>query len=148
MTNSIGTIKELKDLQSVTHEANRNQSNKSEIQAQQMREHPNIQPNEYFNDDIGDDLHNLPSDSTPVSDNDRKILNTFFSTQSNQVITEFKDPLTAGLLFIILSLPQTDEIISKFMTYKSPYITILVKTCIFVIGFYLLKNISICKKKS
>lgn len=92
--------------------------------------------------DMGDSIHTLPVDNNPVTDNDKKILSTFFTTPeaSGKVIGEFKEGLIGAFLFIILSLPQVDEIILKFIDQKSPYILILIKAIAFVIGFYIVKN--------
>ncbi len=99
--------------------------------------------------DFGNDIQTLPTDNNPITVNDRKILDTFFtaSPSSNLIFNEFKDVITTGFIFFLISLPQSDELISKFLTYNSPYILLLVKTCIFMTIVYLCKNISITKKQ-
>lgn len=149
MNSTIGTIKELKDPQSVPQAAQVNQMNQAQLQAQQMQGHPNLQPSfqSMLQPDFGDEVQTLPVDANPISENDKKILSTFFSSpQSSKVIAEFKDALLGVLIFAVLSLPETDKIISNLVTYKSPYIIILIKSCVFAIIFYLAKNISISKK--
>lgn len=94
-------------------------------------------------DKMADKIQTLPSDKESVSESEQKILTTFFtSNTTGQVIMEFKDAIVAGVLFFILSLPQVTDLVGKFSSYKSPYISILIKTCIFIIAYYVIKNLS------
>lgn len=115
---TIGTIRELKDIT------------------------PRVPQPQLPQQDMGDSIHTLPVDNNPVTENDKKILSTFFTTPgaSGKVIGEFKEGLIGGFLFVILSLPQIDELMAKFINQKSPYIMILIKAVVFVVAFYLVKN--------
>lgn len=126
MNNTIGTVKELTLPQVLA---------------------PRLQSPPVTHSEFEDDVQTLPTDGSPMSDNDKKIIKTFFtSPQSSKIIGDFKEAIASGIVFFILSLPQVDEIISKFTAHKSQYILIGLKMCIFIVILYLFKNISLHKK--
>lgn len=118
---TIGSIRELKDL--------------SNLQPPQHT--APVQPS------FGDSVHTLPLDGNPITDTDRKILTTFFSSpKTREFIADYKEPVLGGLIFIALSLPYVDELVGKFLADKtqSVYAVIAVKGLAFSLLFYIAKS--------
>jgi hypothetical protein len=98
-------------------------------------------------DRMEDDIKNLPTDNIPVSESDSQLVSQFFTTKNGiKVLSELTDVLLAGILFVILSLPQVSDLITKFVTYKSPYVVLGIKVLVFMVTFYVLKNTGVLKK--
>lgn len=96
---------------------------------------------------MGDVIKNLPTDQTVPSHNEIQIMNTLFKEQHttvNKILSGSKDMLLAGSLFILYNIPQVEELIRKLIpvTTTSPYIFLLVKTLLFVLTYFFLKNLS------
>ena len=91
----------------------------------------------------GDLIRNLPNETTPVGADDKRIVDAMLgnTSTSSKIFNELKDALIGAGLFIGLSLPQLDTLLDKIMTYKSPYVYIVAKACVFIVLFYLLKNV-------
>lgn len=92
---------------------------------------------------LGDNIATLPVDNSPISDNDKKILSTFFAApETHELINRFKDPFIGGVLFMVLSMPYVDKyIIDRFFMNKSVYTLLLIKGIAFAVIFYIIKNI-------
>lgn len=93
----------------------------------------------------GDVMANLPTDQTVPSHNEIQILDTLFKEKQNNIhhiLKESKDVVIVGILFVLLSLKQVDELIVKFVpsSETSPYILILVKACLIMVFYFILKN--------
>ena len=94
---------------------------------------------------LADPIVQLPTDNTKLNQQEIEIVNSIFQkhgTQIDTIVTELKDSIIAGLLFIVLSLPQVDKIIISFFPSlnESPIILTVVKAVIFIILFYFIKN--------
>ena len=94
---------------------------------------------------MADPIVQLPTDNISPNHDELTIVNTLFKKHSNTIETvanEMKDSIIAGILFIILSLPQVDEFIKSLLTFtnNSAILLTIVKAFIFVILFYLIKN--------
>lgn len=152
MNSTIGAIRELKDIpQPVTQMQSVPVAQPQSAQIPQVPQQPQFQPTQSgqvpIEPDMGDEIQALPVDNNPVSEADRKILTTFFtSSKGTKVLDEFKDAILGGIIFAILSVPEVNRRIDALISNKSPYILLAVKTCIFIVVFYLLKNMILKKK--
>ena len=90
---------------------------------------------------MGDKIQDLPVNSEHKKDNnDMELVNTLFRNKKNTTIfNEFKSSLIGGFLFIILNLKIIDKLIEN-VGFKSELMKQVIKFCIFVILFYILKN--------
>jgi uncharacterized integral membrane protein len=100
---------------------------------------------------LADPIIQLPTDNIQPNQQEIKIVNSLFQKHGNDIetiVNELKDSIIAGLLFIVLSLPQVDQIIKSFFPSlnESPIILTLVKAVIFIILFYFIKNYALSKK--
>ena len=96
-------------------------------------------------------IDDLPADQTLPSNNELQLANALFRDKQrsfNQIVNNSKDVLIVGVLFIIFSLPQTNELLHRFVpsSATSLYSEILLKAlaCMFV--FFLIKNLYLVKK--
>jgi hypothetical protein len=99
-----------------------------------------------MNNRYSDDIENLPIDNSYVpSKNERDIVDSLFGvnkSKMNNIVSEMKDLFIIGILFILFSIKNTDELIGKAIpiTQTSVYILLLVKTIAFMILFWIIKN--------
>jgi hypothetical protein len=105
--------------------------------------------NETF-DQNADVISSLPTNKSVPSYDELKLMDTLFRNEGsvNNIVKEFKDSLLLGLTFILLSLPQIDELVKKFIpaTTNSEYILLVVKGIIFGLLFWLIKNFGLIRK--
>lgn len=99
---------------------------------------------------MADPIVQLPTDNTQPNQEELTIVNSLFKKHSNTIETvanELKDSIIAGILFIVLSLPQVDELIKSLLTFtnNSPIILTIVKALIFIVLFYFIKNYALSK---
>lgn len=99
---------------------------------------------------MADPIVQLPTDNTQPNQDELTIVNSLFKKHSNTIETvanEMKDSIIAGILFIVLSLPQVDELIKSLLTFtnNSPIILTIVKALIFIVLFYFIKNYALSK---
>jgi len=100
-----------------------------------------------------DIISQLPVDETQPSYNELRIVNKLFKEHTstiNKLATEAKDSVLIGLLFVLFSLPQLDELIGRIWpsTQKSPYILIFIKVIIIMAMFWGLKHSHLARKTS
>lgn len=100
-----------------------------------------------------DIIAQLPVDETQPTHNELRIVNTLFKDHQNTVnklANEAKDSVIIGILFVVFSLPQLDEIIGRFYptTQKSPYLLIFVKVLIIMVLFWVVKHFYLSRKMS
>lgn len=100
---------------------------------------------------MGDQIQGLPVDQTVPSHNEIQIMDTLFKQKHgvvNKIMAGSKDMLLAGFLFMLFNIPQIDDMIRKLIptTATSPYILILVKTILFVVTYFIIKNIYTVRK--
>lgn len=98
-----------------------------------------------------DPINQLPSDGSIPTLQEQKIVNALFTKHKpiiDSVFTEAKDSILAGVLFILLSLPQTDSLLHKFVpsAATSPYITLGIKALILMALFWLIKHFYLSRK--
>jgi hypothetical protein len=116
------------------------------IQYSQLSNQQNIQPQ-----DSGDMINQLPFDASIPSHNEIKIFDQLFQhkqTFFDKVLLNTKDVLFVGILFIIFSIAPIDGLIKKIIpsTNISTYILIGVKSILFMITYFILKNIYLSRK--
>ena len=100
---------------------------------------------------MSDNINSLPTDKNNPSEVDKNITDTIFgenSTVTEKLVKEGKDVFILGLLFIIFSLPQLDDIIKKFipLTANSIYALILTKAILLMASFWLIKHFYLSRK--
>ena len=100
--------------------------------------------------EFGDVIVNLPTDPTPPSHEEAEVVETFF--QKNQgffdrVMADAKDALVLGFLFALLISPPVEETLKRFFpSMASPFMSILIRTLVFVLIYYVLKNLHVVRK--
>lgn len=100
----------------------------------------------------GDIIDNLPTDQTIPSHNELQLVDTLFQKQKTMleiIMTESKDVIIVGFLFLLFLLPQTDEIIKKvvYSANNSEYILMISKVLLFMLAYFLLKNMYLVRRK-
>ena len=98
-----------------------------------------------------DSIANLPVDDNEPKHEEIQIVNTLFKEHKstlNKLVIEVKDLLIIGILFILLSLPQTDSIIQKVIpsSVNSIYILVGIKALLIMLVFWLIKYFYLSKK--
>ena len=98
-----------------------------------------------------DPIDALPTDKTEPSHTEIQIVDTLFKQKQSTVqklLAGTQDVLLVGLLFILFSLPQFDEIIKKMFpaTTTSFYILLFVKTLIVMCLYFICKNMYLVRK--
>lgn len=93
----------------------------------------------------GDSIFELPIDQSLATRDEMQIIDTLFTKNAstlNKLAVEAKDPIIIGILFVILSLPMVDDLITKFVpiTTKSPYILVCVKAVAIMVFYWLIKH--------
>jgi len=121
-----------------------NQNNQNFAQPQQPQNIPTTQK-------YGDIIDQLPSDKTQPSHDEIRIVDSLFKKKKgvfDKILSETKDVLVIGILFVIFSIPQIDELIKKVIkiTQTSPYILILIKSVIFMLCYFILKYFYLSRK--
>jgi hypothetical protein len=100
-----------------------------------------------------DSLKTLPTDQYPVDASERKIMDSVFVPPPStfyKFTSELKEPLLAGILFLIMNLPQVDSLISSTVPYAKSSNTSLLffKTFVFVVLLFLIQNCNIIMKST
>ncbi len=99
-----------------------------------------------------DSIDTLPVDQNIPSQTEVKLVDTLFKEQYTAVqklLEGTKDVLIIGLLFVGFSLPQMDDVIQRVIpsTSSSPYILLVVKGIIFMLVYFIIKNLYLVRKK-
>lgn len=94
----------------------------------------------------GDLIDTLPQDDINVSIEEQKIADVLFKKQQtafNKILNKTSDVILAGFIFVLFLLPQVDIILMKIFpsTSTSIYILGMIKTLMFMLLFFTLKNI-------
>jgi hypothetical protein len=102
-------------------------------------------------DENADNISDLPTNRIQPSHNEIKIVDTLFKKHSStlgNITKEFKDSIVLGILFLILSLPQVDNLFKKYIsiTNNSIYMLILIKTIFFIVALWIIKNYNLLKR--
>lgn len=99
----------------------------------------------------GDLIDQLPEDQTTPSHNEIQIVDMLFKEKQrlfDKILSNTKDVLLVGVLYVVFSVPEIDNLIKKFvpMTRNSEYILTLVKALLFMSIYYILNNIHLARK--
>ena len=99
----------------------------------------------------GDIIKNLPTDQSVPSHNELQIIDMLFKQKQGTIqyiLSQMKDVIIVGLLFIIFSLPHCDGLISKFIPslQSSQYMLLLGKALLFMLCYFVLKNWYLARK--
>ena len=101
----------------------------------------------YKNYDV---LSTLPTDKIPPTSSELQILNTLFNHKKeiNNILSEAKEAIIVGIIFLLFSVPQLDSLIQKFIpiTEKSTYILLLIKILFVIVLFWVIKHFYLIKK--
>jgi hypothetical protein len=105
-----------------------------------------------FNTSSNSDLiDTLPTDQTMPSHAEIQIVDTLFKQNSTvqKLLSGTQDVLVVGLLFLLFSLPQIDMMIKKFVSSSnnSEYILLGIKCLLFMLVYFLVKNMYLAKKQ-
>ena len=100
---------------------------------------------------VYDSIKSLPTNTDIINDLDLQIVNNLFGTSNKSikenVLHEAKDLIIISILFIILSLPQTDKILQKYLPITNNYVyNIILKTINFVIFYWVIKHFYLIRK--
>jgi len=88
-----------------------------------------------------DVIDELPSDEIPVSENEMKIINMLFKEKEKNKSKTTKyllEVIVVGFLFVLLSLPCFDSLISKFI--ENSNIILIIKTVLIMILFWIIRH--------
>ena len=100
---------------------------------------------------LSDRLDILPTDQNNPTHSELQIVDTLFK-QKHKTIRKMlegtQDILIAGILFFILSLPQIDQLIKNLIptTANSDIILLGAKSLVFMILFFILRNLYLVRK--
>lgn len=94
---------------------------------------------------LSDNINLLPTNKIAPTDVDSEISNKLFGEEKTlvqKIVSEGKGIILLALLFIVVSLPQLDDIIKKFIpiTSTSSYILIGLKAIIFSVLYWIINN--------
>jgi hypothetical protein len=100
----------------------------------------------------GDSIDTLPTDQTVPSHNEIQMVENLFKQKQSTVqklLSGAKEFVLLLLLFIVFSLPQLDSILRKIISMaESPYMLIAIKGVLFVVVYFLIKNLYLVRKKN
>jgi len=103
---------------------------------------------------MGDDINMLPVDKNPPSVNEIHLVNSLFTEQNKNIIktilVEGKDAFLVGILFVLLSLPQVDELLFKLIpsTKNSIYILLGIKAIFIALLWWVIKYFYLSRGKN
>lgn len=98
-----------------------------------------------------DPLDSLPTDQTPPTHPEIQIVESLFKEQHTTVQKFFngtKDVLIFTGLFVLISLPQVDEVLKKFFpsSASSQYSMLFCKAVLFAFTYFIIKNWYLVRK--
>jgi len=102
---------------------------------------------------MSDYIQNLPSDQISSTQPELKIADYLFEKDGSQqklggLMTEFKSAVFVGGLFIVLSLPALDALISHLIPLANNTVVLMIlKAIFFMIAYYLVENFWFIRKK-
>jgi len=99
----------------------------------------------------GDRIDALPTDQTAPTHNEVKMVETLFKEKHSHVqklLSGAKEFVVLFILFVLFCLPQVDSIIKKFISMaESPYILAVIKGVIFVVVYFVIKNLYLVRRR-
>ena len=102
---------------------------------------------------VGDRIANLPIDQSQATQNEINIIDTLFTKNAStmdKLASEATDCIIIGIIFVVFSLHQTDNLIKKFLpvTVNSPYILLGIKAIAFMVIYWLIKHFYLSRRGS
>ena len=100
-----------------------------------------------------DILQNLPTDKTEIDENEMEVVNLLFENEEDKnslgrIMNEAYEPLILGSLFMIFNLSYMNNILVTVIPCinGSEIFTLVLKTVLFMLLFWFLKNIRLLNK--
>lgn len=91
-----------------------------------------------------DSIDSLQTDKNAITQSENQLLNSLFVRKSmfETILGAAKEVVLAGILFVVFSLPQVDDLVKKYVpsTNNSVYLLTFAKAALFMIAFFVLKN--------
>jgi hypothetical protein len=87
-----------------------------------------------------DNIANLQSDDSEVSDKERYVIDMIFNTKKQDTFYNVKQIVIATLLFSVLSLPLIDTTIQHYTKTVNQYYRLFIKTLLFFSLYFLIIN--------
>ncbi len=102
---------------------------------------------------MGDFIRNLPTDNSIPNHEELVIVDNLFQKHKNtmkNLLSEFRDSIIAGILYVIFSIPQLDQLFHKLLpiTQNSFIILIIIKALLFIVLLYVIKHFAFAQKKN
>ena len=99
----------------------------------------------------GDSISTLPIDQSQATHNEMHIIDTLFTKHAStmdKLVVEAKDSIIIGVLFVLFSLPVSDDLVKKLLpiTTKSPYILVGIKAIAVMAFYWLIKHFYLSRK--
>ena len=98
----------------------------------------------------GDSIIDLPTDKTMPSHREIEVIDSVFQKHKSLLATimiDAKDAIILGLLFALMASPFAEGALSRFFpSMGSPYMSILIRSIVFMIIYYILKNIYLVRR--
>jgi hypothetical protein len=89
---------------------------------------------------MDDDIHQLGTDDSPVSENDKYVIDMIFNNKPPVRSYHIKQIILATLLYAVMSLPMIDFILSNMIKTANPYYRLAFKTFVFFLLYFLIIN--------
>ena len=101
---------------------------------------------------MGDNLNSLPVDDTPLSEQNKQLVNNLFKKNGydfSSLCMGLKTSLLTGGLFLVFSMPYIDSFVKRVMpfTTKSNLYLVFMKTLIFMLCYFIIMNYHLAFKK-
>ena len=87
-----------------------------------------------------DDIHQLDTDESSVSDRDKYVIDMIFNNKPPIRSYHLKQIVIASLLFCVMSLPTIDFLLSNTIKTTNPYYRLAFKTFVFFLLYFLIIN--------
>jgi hypothetical protein len=87
-----------------------------------------------------DDIHQLDTDESSVSDRDRYVIDMIFNNKPPVRSYHIKQIILATLLYSVMSLPMIDFILNNMIKTANPYYRLAFKTFVFFALYFLIIN--------
>jgi hypothetical protein len=98
----------------------------------------------------GDNIQNLPSDENEPTNSEIQIIDSLFKEKTTAIqlfLANSKELIFLCVLFIIMSLPQIENLILNFFpNYNNQYVIIIIKAVAFSSIYFVLKNLYLVRK--
>lgn len=89
---------------------------------------------------MNDDIHQLGTDDSPVSENDKYVIDMIFNNKPPVRSYHIKQIILATLLYAVMSLPMIDFMLSNMIKTANPYYRLAFKTFVFFLLYFLIIN--------